>query len=122
MICIEKQLNKISALSSKELFKYEYLIGEDLGYKPGVVEKVKFEYSQLGEVFNKVLKKDDKVNKAIKYNNDFIHNFNKSSVPNFNEITSIDSKLTLTSIDAVKSQTEGTNQKKITVKCIIALG
>ena len=92
MICIEKQLNKISALSSKELFKYEYLIGEDLGYKPGVVEKVKFEYSQLGEVFNKVLKKDDKVNKAIKYNNDFIHNFNKSSVPNFNEITSIDSK------------------------------
>ena len=37
--------------------------GEDLGYKLGVVEKVKFEYSPLGEVFNKVLKKDDKGNK-----------------------------------------------------------
>ena len=54
MIQIEKQLK----LLSKE--KYEYLIGEDLGYKPGVVEKVKFEYYPLVEVFNKVLKKDDK--------------------------------------------------------------
>ena len=29
---------KISALSSGELRKYEYLFGEDLGYKPSVVE------------------------------------------------------------------------------------
>ena len=29
---------KISALSSKELDEYEYLSGENLGYKPGVVE------------------------------------------------------------------------------------
>ena len=30
---------KISALSSKEVDKYQYLTGEDLGYKPGVVEQ-----------------------------------------------------------------------------------
>ena len=30
---------------------------EDLGCKPGVVEKVKFEYSPLGKVFNKELNK-----------------------------------------------------------------
>ena len=36
---------KIFALSSKNLDKYEYLTGEDLGYKPSVVEKGKFEYS-----------------------------------------------------------------------------
>ena len=47
---------KISALSSKELDKYGYLTGEDLGYKP-VVEKVKFEYSPLGEALSKGLKK-----------------------------------------------------------------
>ena len=29
---------KISALSSGELREYEYLTGEDLGYKPSVVE------------------------------------------------------------------------------------
>ena len=30
---------KISALSSKELDKYEYLTEKDLGYKPEVVER-----------------------------------------------------------------------------------
>ena len=38
---------KISALSSGELEKYEYLTGEDLGYKPKVLEKVKLQYSPL---------------------------------------------------------------------------
>ena len=39
---LDREAAKFSILSSKELDKYEYLIGEDLGYKPGVVEKVKF--------------------------------------------------------------------------------
>ena len=42
---------KISALLSNELGKYESLTGEDLGYKPSVVEQAKFEYSPLGKVF-----------------------------------------------------------------------
>ena len=37
---LDKDAAKISALSFKELDKYEYLTGEDLGYKPEVVEKV----------------------------------------------------------------------------------
>ena len=32
-----------------------YLTGEDLGYKPDVIQKAKFEHSLLGQVFNKVL-------------------------------------------------------------------
>ena len=43
---------KISALSSGILDKYEYLAGEDLGYRP---DPWKFEYSPLGQVFNKGL-------------------------------------------------------------------
>ena len=50
-----RQNAKISALSSGELDKYEYLTGEDLGYKPHIVQKAKFEYSPLGQVFNKGL-------------------------------------------------------------------
>ena len=42
---------KLSALLSNELGKYESLTGEDLGYKPSVVEQAKFEYSPLGKVF-----------------------------------------------------------------------
>ena len=41
-----REAAKISALSSKNLLgKYEYLTGEDLGYKTSVIEKTKFEYS-----------------------------------------------------------------------------
>ena len=36
------------------------MIGENLGLKPSIVEKDKFEYSPLGKIFNKGLSKDDK--------------------------------------------------------------
>ena len=39
---------KISALSSNNLDKYEYLTGEDLGLKPSAIEQTKFEYSPIG--------------------------------------------------------------------------
>ena len=56
---LDRQNVKTSALSSGELDKYEYLTGEDLGYKPDVVQKAKFEYSPLGHAFNKGLVKDE---------------------------------------------------------------
>ena len=43
---------EISALSSSELDKYEYLTGKDLQYKPNPLQKAKFEYSPLGQVLN----------------------------------------------------------------------
>ena len=46
---LDREAAKIFALSSGELKKYEYLTGEDLGYKPKVLEKVKFQYYSLGE-------------------------------------------------------------------------
>ena len=46
--------------------KYEYLTGENLGYKPGVVEQAKFKYSSLGKVFNKGLEKADKKEGILK--------------------------------------------------------
>ena len=38
---LDRKAAKMSALSSKELDKYENLSGEGLGYKPGLVEKVR---------------------------------------------------------------------------------
>ena len=46
--------------------KYEYLTGEDLGYKPSVIERAKFEYSPLGKIFNKGLDKDDQEEGLLK--------------------------------------------------------
>ena len=52
-----REAAKISALSSGELEKYQYLICTDLGYKPDVIQKAKFEYSPLVKVL-KVIRKD----------------------------------------------------------------
>ena len=50
----------ISARSSKNLDKVEYLTVEDLGLKPGTIEQARFEYSPLSKIFNKDLSEDDK--------------------------------------------------------------
>ena len=52
---------KISAFSSNNLDKYEYLAGEELDYKRDAVEEVRFEYSPLGKIVTKGL--EEKENK-----------------------------------------------------------
>ena len=51
---LDREATKISALSSKVFDLWE------LGFKAGVVEQAKFEYSPLGKVFNQGLEKEDK--------------------------------------------------------------
>ena len=56
---LDRLAAKISAYSSGDLRKEEYLSGEDLGYKPSVFEQAKFDYSPLGNIFTKGLDKHD---------------------------------------------------------------
>ena len=56
----------ISAYSSGDLSKYEYLTKKDIDYKPDAIEKVKFEYSPLGKVFTDGLNKSDKKEGLLK--------------------------------------------------------
>ena len=51
---------EISAYSSGDLPKYEYLTKNDLKYKPDAFEQAKFEYSPLGKVFTDGLDKFDR--------------------------------------------------------------
>ena len=44
---LDRKAAKTSALPSNNSEKYEYLTGEDLGFKPSTVEQTKFEYSPL---------------------------------------------------------------------------
>ena len=53
------------------------MTGEDLGYKPNVLEKAKFEYSSLGMSLSKALKKDE-VKSAAKSKIHFNYNSNHS--------------------------------------------
>ena len=63
---LDRKAAKISALSSKNLDKYEYLTGEDLNYKPSTVEQAKFDYAPLSKFFNKGLKEEDRPLKRLK--------------------------------------------------------
>ena len=56
---LDKKATTISALSSNNLDKYEYLTGEDLSLKSSTVEQANFEYYALGKSFNNGLERDD---------------------------------------------------------------
>ena len=49
---------EISAFSSGDLNKYEFLKRIDLNYKPNALDKARVEFSQLGQTFNTGLDKN----------------------------------------------------------------
>ena len=55
---INRELAKISALSSGKIHKYEYLTGEDIlpSNQQKILEQARFTYSPLGEAFEKQIK------------------------------------------------------------------
>ena len=73
-----REAAKISALSSKDLLeKFEYSTAEDLGHRPSVLGKTKFEYSPLGMSLSKSSKKDNVKNIAeSKSKSDFNYDCN----------------------------------------------
>ena len=66
---INREAAKISALSSGEFNKYEYLTGEEIlpSNKQQIIEQAKFTYSPLGKAFEKQIKTiEDQGEKQIK--------------------------------------------------------
>ena len=63
---LDRENAEISVKSSGELGKYEYLTGEDLGYKPHALTQAKFEYSPLGKTLTFGSTKEDKKEGLLK--------------------------------------------------------
>ena len=63
---LDRMNAEISAYSSADLPKYEYLTEKDLGYKPDAFKQAKFEYSPLGKVFTDGLDKSDRKKGLLK--------------------------------------------------------
>ena len=63
---LDRMNAEISAYSSDDLHKYEYLTNKDLGYKPDAFKKAKFEYSPLGKIFTDGLNKTNKKEGLLK--------------------------------------------------------
>ena len=94
---LDRKAAKISAFSSNNLDKYEYLTGEDLDLKPSTVEQAKFEYSPLGKIFNKGLSEEDKKGGILKRlenikdkNNELLNTF--SATNKFNKTPKINNQ------------------------------
>ena len=63
---LDRKNAEISAKSSGELDKYEYLTGEDLDYKPDALTQAKFEYSPLGKTLTFGSTKEDEKGELLK--------------------------------------------------------
>ena len=63
---LDRMNAEISAYSSGDLPKYEYLTKKDLNYKPNAFEQAKFEYSPLGKVFIDGLDRPDRKEGLLK--------------------------------------------------------
>ena len=63
---LDRLAAKTSAYTSGDLRNFEYLTGEDLGYKLSVFEQAKFDYLPLGNIFTKGLDKDDQKEGLLK--------------------------------------------------------
>ena len=110
---------KISALSSNNLDKYEYLTGEDLGLKTSTVEQAKFEYSPLGKIFNKGLSEDDKKEGLLKRLKN-IEDKNKVKNKDIKEVTDfVDQPLSSEAnelIEEIKTIQKNVNNRKLKFK------
>ena len=110
---LDRKAAKISALSSNNLDKYEYLTGEDLGLKPSTVEQAKFEYSPLGKIFNKGLSEDDKKEGLFKRlkniedkNEKQLQVIKDQGEKQLKELKNIDRNKTLKAIDKISKNDE----------------
>ena len=109
---LDRNAAKISAYSSNNLDKYEYLIGEDLGLKPNTIEQARFEYSPLGKIFNKGLSEDDKKEGLFKRLKN-IKNAQKDLINGNNKPGSVRSKSSISSIfDSISSKSKDEDKEE----------
>ena len=114
---LDRKAAKISALSSNNLDKYEYLTGEDLGLKPNTIEQARFEYSPLGKSFNKGLDKDDQKEGLLKRlenikdkNEEQLQAIKDQGEKQLNELQNIDKSKTLKAIGEISKKNNETDK------------
>ena len=114
---LDRKAAKISASSSNNLDKDEYLTGKDLGLKPGTVEQAKFECSPLVKIFNKGLSKDDKKEGLFQRlgnikdkNEEQLQAIKDQGEKQLKELKNIDKSKTLKAIDEISRKNDEANK------------
>ena len=114
---LDREAAKISALSSNNLDKCEYLTSEDLALKPSTIEQTKFEYSPLGKIFNKGLSEDDKKEGLFKrlenikdVNEEQLQVIKDQGEKQLKELKNINKNKTLRIIDKISKKNDKANE------------
>ena len=107
---LDKKAAIISAQSSKNLDKVEYLTGEDFGLKPNTIEQARFEYSPLVNIYNKDLSEDDQKGLFKRLKN--IENAQKGLINDNNKPDSVKSKSSKSSISSIFDSTSSRREYK----------
>ena len=122
---LDRKAAKISALSSNNLDKYEYLTGKELVLKPSTIEQAKFEYSPLGKIFNKVSSEDDKKEGLFKRLKNIeektevqLQAIKDQEKKQLREIRNINKSNTLKVIDEIKRKNDKANKIVLDIKKI----
>ena len=122
---LDRKAAEISALSSNNLDKYEYLTGKDLGLKSSTVEQAKFEYSPLGKSFKKGLSEDDKKEGLFKRlkniegkNEVHLQAIKDQGKKQLKELKNIDESKTLKAIDEIRKKNAEANRILFDIKKI----
>ena len=123
---LDRKAAKISALSSNNLDKYEYLTSEYLGLKPSTADQAKFEYSPLGKIFNKGLSEDDKKEglfkrlKTIEGKNEKLLEVKNKTEENIKVVTDfVDHPLSLEAeklIEQIRAMQKNVDYKKLKIR------
>ena len=98
---VDRLNEEISAFSSGDLNKYEFLTRKDLKYKPNALDKARFEFSPLGQTFSIGLDKtaqgyqEEGVMKLLKYIRDSLAGSVRPLEPDDNNDDNNDEELIL---------------------------
>ena len=116
---LDREAAIISARSSKNLDKVEYLTGKDLGLQPSTVEQLKFDISPLGKIFNKGLSEEDKKERILKRLKN-IEDKNKVENKDIKEVTDfVDQPLNFEAeelLEEIKTIQKNVNYRKLKIK------
>ena len=114
---LDRKAAKLSALSSSNLDKYEYLTVEDLGSKPSTIEQTEFESSPLGKIFDKGLDKDDEEEGLFKTlkniegkNEEQLQAIKDQREKQLKELKNIDKSKTLKAIGEISRKNDKANE------------
>ena len=115
---VNREAAKISALSSGEIHKYEYLTGEDIlpSNQQQIIEQAKFTYSPLGKAFEKQIKTIEDQGKKQVYALNTLKSSNQLTIEDVIPNDALNNNEAKKELDKIKEIEKSVDREKLTHK------